>query len=209
VEHLTTFDAGFLGAEDSDQRISLAIGGVAVLEGPIPDLEVLIATLEQRISTCPRFAQRLRRRPFDLGPPEWVDAIDFNLAHHVRRIALPRPGDDADLYQLVADVMSRRLDRSRPLWEIWVIEGLDNGRWAMLMKVHHCIADGIATAHMLEPVRRRHPRQFRQPYSHRHKPPRRPHITWIRRQPGQLGEPTLGHRSRGNDNYCACGPRRR
>ncbi|BCO36667.1 wax ester/triacylglycerol synthase family O-acyltransferase [Mycobacterium heckeshornense] len=149
MEHLTTFDAGFLGAEDSDQRISLAIGGLAVLEGPMPDHEVLTATLEQRISTCPRFAQRLRRRPFDLGPPEWVDAIDFNLAHHVRRVALPRPGHDADLYQLVADVMSRRLDRSRPLWEIWVIEGLDNGRWAMLIKVHHCIADGIATAHML------------------------------------------------------------
>jgi hypothetical protein len=149
VEYLTTFDAGFLGAEDSDERISLAIGGLAVLEGPIPDREALRATLAERIGSCPRFAQRLRRRPFDLGAPEWVDDIDFNLAHHVRRIALPRPGDDAELYQLVADVMARRLDRSRPLWEIWVIEGLADGRWAMLMKVHHCIADGIATAHML------------------------------------------------------------
>jgi diacylglycerol O-acyltransferase len=149
VEQLKTFDAGFLGAEDADQHISLAIGGLAVLEGPIPERKALRATLAERIGTCPRFAQRLRRRPFDLGAPEWVDAPDFNLAHHVRRIALPRPGDDAELYQLVADVMSRRLDRSRPLWEIWVIEGLADGGWAMLMKVHHCIADGIATAHML------------------------------------------------------------
>ena len=78
-----------------------------------------------------------------------MDDPGSDLAHHVRRIALPSPGDDQELFRLVAEVMSRRLDRSRPLWEIWVIEGLTDDRWGMLMKVHHCIADGIATAHML------------------------------------------------------------
>lgn len=148
MEHLTSLDAGFLAAEDSDRHVSLAVGGLAVLEGPMPDHESLMSTLAQRIGACPRFTQRLRRRPFDLGPPEWVDDVDFDLSHHVRRIALPSPGNDQELFGAVAHVMSRRLDRNRPLWEIWVIEGLTDDRWAMLMKVHHCIADGIATAHM-------------------------------------------------------------
>ena len=149
MEHLTTLDAGFLHAEDSDRNANLAIGGLAVLEGPMPDQESLTSMLARRISACPRFVQRLRPRPFDLGPPEWVDDPGFDLAHHVRRTALPRPGDDQELFGLVAHVMSLRLDRSRPLWEIWVIEGLTDDRWAMLMKVHHCIADGIATTRML------------------------------------------------------------
>ena len=149
MDQLTTLDAGFLHAEDSDHHVSLAIGGLAVLEGPAPDHQSLISTLAHRISHCPRFAQRLQTRPFDIGAPHWVDDPDFDLSHHLRRIALPQPGSDAELFRLVADVMSWRLDRSRPLWEIWVIEGLPDGQWAMLMKVHHCIADGIAAAHML------------------------------------------------------------
>jgi WS/DGAT/MGAT family acyltransferase len=149
VDQLRTMDARFLHAEDSDRHVSLAIGGLAVVEGPVPDHESLTAILGQRVSHCPRFAQRLRMRPFNLGAPEWVDDPEFDLSHHVRRIAVPRPGSDGELFALVAEVMSWRLDRSRPLWEIWVIEGLAGGRWAILMKVHHCIADGIATAHML------------------------------------------------------------
>ncbi|MGH3541436.1 MAG: wax ester/triacylglycerol synthase family O-acyltransferase, partial [Mycobacterium sp.] len=149
MDQLTTLDAGFLKAEDSDPRVSLAIGGLLVLEGPAPDRESLTSTLAQRIGACPRFKQRLRSHPFDLGAPEWVDDPGFDLAHHIRRIAVPRPGDDPEVFRLISDVMSRRLDRSRPLWEIWVFEGLADDRWAMLMKVHHCIGDGIASAHML------------------------------------------------------------
>ncbi|MGH3560794.1 MAG: wax ester/triacylglycerol synthase family O-acyltransferase, partial [Mycobacterium sp.] len=114
-----------------------------------PDHGSLMSTLGERIAACPRFAQRLRRRILDLSAPEWVDDRDFNLAHHVRRIALPAPGTDDDLFRVVADVMSWRLDRDRPLWEIWVIDGLSDNRWAMLMKVHPCIADGVATVHIL------------------------------------------------------------
>lgn len=149
MDQLTALDAGFLEAEDSDPHVSLAFGGLAIMEGPVPDHQSRLSTLGQRIGACPRFAQRLRLRPFDLAAPEWVDDPDFDLTHHIRRIALPSPGDDRELFRLIGEVMSWRLDRSRPLWEIWVIEGLSDNRWAMLMKVHHCVADGIATAHML------------------------------------------------------------
>jgi WS/DGAT/MGAT family acyltransferase len=149
VDQLTTLDAGFLKAEDADRHVSLAIGGLAVIEGPIPDRDALMATFAQRISHCPRFGQRLRTRRFDLGAPEWVDDPGFDLGRHLRHIALPQPGGDRELLQLAADVISRRLDRDRPLWEIWIIEGLSDNRWAMLTKIHHCMADGIAATHML------------------------------------------------------------
>lgn len=149
MDQLTTLDAGFLKAEDADRHVSLAIGGLAVIEGPIPDRDALMATFAQRISHCPRFGQRLRTRRFDLGAPEWVDDPGFDLGRHLRHIALPQPGGDRELLQLAADVISRRLDRDRPLWEIWIIEGLSDNRWAMLTKIHHCMADGIAATHML------------------------------------------------------------
>lgn len=149
VDRLTTLDAGFLHAEDADPHTKLGIGGLAVLEGPKPDHAELMSTLGERIAVCPRFAQRLRRRVFDLSAPEWVDDDRFALAHHIRRIAVPAPGTDEDLFTVVAEVMSWRLDRNRPLWEIWIIEGLADDRWAMLMKVHPCLADGIATVHIL------------------------------------------------------------
>ncbi|OBH43464.1 WS/DGAT/MGAT family O-acyltransferase [Mycobacterium mantenii] len=149
MDQLTTLDAGFLKAEDADRHVSLAIGGLAVIAGPIPDRDSLMATLARRVRACPRFGQRLRTRPFDLGAPEWVDDPDFDLGRHIRHVALPRPGDDRELFQLAADALSRRLDRDRPLWEIWIIEGLSDNRWAMLTKIHHCMADGIAATHML------------------------------------------------------------
>ncbi|WP_204803824.1 WS/DGAT/MGAT family O-acyltransferase [Mycobacterium riyadhense] len=149
MNHLTALDAGFLKVEDADRRVSMAIGGLAVIEGPVPDQDALVSAFDQRIRACPRFGQRLRLRPFDLGAPEWVDDPGFGIERHVRRAALPHPGDERELFRLIADVMARRLDRNRPLWEIWVIEGLSDDRWAMLIKVHHCMADGIAVTHML------------------------------------------------------------
>jgi diacylglycerol O-acyltransferase len=149
MDQLSTLDAGFLQAEDADRRVSLAVGGLSILDGPIPDYYELLDGISERLLSIPRFKQVVRTHPFDLTAPEWVDAVDFNLLHHVRRAAVPQPGDDGELFGLVADVMERRLDRDRPLWECWVIEGLADGRWAILMKLHHCIADGIATMRML------------------------------------------------------------
>ena len=149
MEQLTTLDAGFLEAEDSDRHVSLAIGGLAVIEGPIPDHDSVVSALADRVATIPRYTQVLRIHPLDLGAPEWVDDGGFDLAHHVHRAALPQPGDDTALFRLAAEVMERRLDRDRPLWECWIIEGLEDNRWAILTKLHHCIADGIAATHVL------------------------------------------------------------
>lgn len=149
AEHLTPLDAGFLGVEDSDRNVSMAIGTLAVLDGPMPDHAALQATLADRLRGCPRFGQRLVRHALGLSAPEWVDDPRFDIAHHIGRIAVPAPGGDDELHGVIADVMSWRLDRDRPLWEIWVIGGLSDGRWALLIKVHHCIADGVAMTHML------------------------------------------------------------
>lgn len=78
-----------------------------------------------------------------------MDDPDFDLGRHVWRIALPRPGNEDQLFELIADLMARRLDRGRPLWEVWVIEGLADSKWAILTKLHHCMADGIAATHLL------------------------------------------------------------
>lgn len=144
VEHLTNLDAGFLEAEDSDRHVR----GLSILEGPMPDIDALLTGVADRVADIPRFRQVLRTHLLDLGPPEWEDDPDFDLSHHVHLAALPSPGDDAALHRFVGEVMGRRLDRDRPLWECWVVEGLDDDRWAVLIKIHHCIADGIATMHL-------------------------------------------------------------
>lgn len=149
MEHLGTLDAGFLMAEDSDRHVSLGIGAIAIMDGSPPDYALFKSLLAERIQAIPRFIQMLRMQPFDVAAPAWVDDPEFDLSRHVRRIAVPRPGDDSELYRVVADVLERRLDRDRPLWECWVIEGLAGNRWAILMKIHHCMADGISATHML------------------------------------------------------------
>ncbi len=149
MEQLNTLDAGFLMAEDSDRNVSLAIGGIAIMDGSAPNYDKLKAVLAERIKAIPRCTQMLRTQPFDVGAPQWVDDPGFNLSRHVRRVAVPRPGDDTELFQVVSDVLERRLDRDRPLWECWVIEGLKGNRWAMLMKIHHCMADGISASRIL------------------------------------------------------------
>ena len=149
MEHLSALDAGFLEVEDADPHISMAIGGIAVLTGPAPDFDALIDLIADRITAEPRLRQVLRIRPWDLGAPEWVDDPAFDITHHVHRVAVPRPGDDAALHRLTADIMGHRLDRNRPLWESWVIEGLAQNRWAVLTKIHHCMADGVSAARML------------------------------------------------------------
>ena len=149
MEQLKTLDAGFLMAEDSDRNVSLAIGGIAIVDGSAPDHEQFKDTLAERIQAIPRCTQMLRTQPFDVGAPQWVDDPGFDLNRHVRRIAVPRPGEDTELFRVVADVLERRLDRDRPLWECWVIEGLKGNRWAILIKIHHCVADGISMTRIL------------------------------------------------------------
>ena len=149
MEHLTALDASFLEVEDSDPHVSLAVGGVSIIEGPGPSYDEFVSAFADRASTIPRCGQVLRTHPLDLGPPEWVDDPHFDISRHLHRLALPHPGEDAELFEMIATVMERRLDRERPLWECYIIEGLSDNRWAVLTKIHHCISDGIATAQML------------------------------------------------------------
>ncbi|MBO0880883.1 MAG: wax ester/triacylglycerol synthase family O-acyltransferase [Mycobacterium sp.] len=149
MEHLSALDASFLEAEDSDRHVSLAIGAVSILAGPVPRYEELVLAVAGRMRAVPRCTQKLHTHRLDLGTPEWVEDRHFDISHHVHRVALPEPGDDADLFQMIATVMQHRLDRERPLWECWIIEGLTDARWAILMKLHHSVADGIATTQML------------------------------------------------------------
>jgi len=148
-DRLTALDAGFLQAEDSDSHASLAVAVLAIMEGPAPDFAELQATVDERSAGIPRMRQVLHSYPLDISAPQWVTARNFDIAHHVRRHTVTAPGDDAAVHRAVADVMERRLDRSRPLWETWVFDGLRDGRWAMLVKLHHCIADGVSAAAML------------------------------------------------------------
>ncbi|GAB1516938.1 WS/DGAT/MGAT family O-acyltransferase [Actinophytocola sp. KF-1] len=144
MERLSPLDAAFLDLEDSDRHASLAIASVAVLSGPVPGQDEYVAAIGPRFAAIRRARQRVLRVPFDLGAPVWADDQDFDIGYHFRRTAVPAPGDDEALHRLVARIMSQRLDRDRPLWECWVIEGLAGDRWAVLTKLHHCMADGVS-----------------------------------------------------------------
>ncbi len=108
------------------------------------DHDRLVELISQRIAFVPRYRQRIRWVPGRLANPVWVDDEHFDVSYHVRRSALPRPGDDHQLAELVARVQSRPLDRSRPLWEMYLVEGLAGGRFAIISKTHHAMVDGIA-----------------------------------------------------------------
>ncbi|MDX8141399.1 wax ester/triacylglycerol synthase family O-acyltransferase [Lentzea sp. BCCO 10_0061] len=144
MDDLSPLDAAFLEVEDADPHASLAIGSVAVVEGPAPSQDEFLALMRTKLPVLPRARQRVVRTPLDLSTPTWQDDPSFDLAYHVRRTALPSPGRDAELCALIARIMGQRLDRDRPLWEYWVVEGLEGGRWAVLAKVHHCMADGVS-----------------------------------------------------------------
>lgn len=148
AEQLTALEASFLEAENADRHLSLAIGALAVIDGPLPEHDALLTAIAERIPDSPRLTQLVRTHPLDLTAPQWVEDIGFDIGHHVRRAAVPHPGDDAALLPIIAELMARRLDRDHPLWECWIIEGLPDARWAVLTKVHHCIADGIAAVRM-------------------------------------------------------------
>jgi diacylglycerol O-acyltransferase / wax synthase len=148
MAQLATLDTGFLTAQDPERQSSLAIGAVAIVDGAAPDHELLKRVLSERIQSIPRCTQVLRIHPFN-GSRQWIDDPAFDLSHHVRRVALPRPGDDAELSRAIAYGLERPLDLDRPLWECWIIEGLKGNQWAILMKIHHYLADGISAAQLL------------------------------------------------------------
>jgi len=144
MEHMSPLDAMFLEAEDADTNVSMAIASVAVMQGPVPDQDEIVRRIAARLPLVPRYRQRVLRMPMDLSQPVWVDDPDFDIGYHIRRTGLPAPGDHDALCRLMGRLVSQRLDRGRPLWEYWVVEGLEDNRWAFVSKVHHCMIDGMA-----------------------------------------------------------------
>ena len=122
------------------------VGGLAVFEVPEAgfDAQRLMEIVDQRLGMVPRYRQRIREVPGHIAGPVWTDDANFDLTYHVRRAALPRPGSDEQLYELVARLLSRPLDRNRPLWEMYLVEGLAGGRFAVVTKTHQALVDGIS-----------------------------------------------------------------
>ena len=148
MDRLTSLDAEFLHIEDGISHMHIA--GGCVFAGEPPTEEDLIALIAGKLHDIPRYRQRVRAVPLELGRPVWVDDPHFDIHYHVRRTALPAPGGDEEFDALMGRLMSQPLDRNRPLWEAWLVEGLADGRWALVLKVHHCMVDGIAGVRLLE-----------------------------------------------------------
>jgi diacylglycerol O-acyltransferase / wax synthase len=143
ADRLSPLDVSFLYMEDP--TTPMHVGGVAIFQVPEEgfDHDRLITLIKERIAFVPRYRQRIRTVPGRLANPVWVDDERFDVTYHVRRSALPRPGNDEQLHELVGRLMSRPLDKSRPLWEMYLVEGLDNDRFAVVTKSHHAMVDGI------------------------------------------------------------------
>jgi diacylglycerol O-acyltransferase len=141
-DRLSPVDASFLHQEH--QASHMHVGAVAIFESPPPSHDDFVAHLESRLHLVPRYRQKLAVPPFQMGRPFWVDDPSFNLEYHLRNTALPSPGSEEQLRQLAGRIFSQRLDRSKPLWEVWLVQGVDGERFALISKTHHALVDGIA-----------------------------------------------------------------
>ena len=149
MERLSSLDGVFLAVEDRVNQMN--IGTVAIFDGPAPPLDEVRAFLASRIMLVPRCRQRVREPGRVFGHPVWIDDVHFDPCEHIHALSLRGPGS-GDLDQVAADLLSPQLDRNRPLWEVWVIDGKDGDLWAILAKVHHCMVDGIAGSDLLSAI---------------------------------------------------------
>ena len=147
MDVMSTQDAAFLHIENGNNPMH--IGSVAVLEGPAPAYGDLVRLIAAKLSLVPRYRQKVRFTPIGIARPVWVDDPHFQILYHIRHTAVPPPGGRDELRNLAGRVFAQILDRSKPLWEIWMVEGLKNGRWALISKVHHCMVDGISATDLL------------------------------------------------------------
>src|SRR4051795_832426 len=142
LDRLSAVDAAFLHQESPTTHMH--IGGVVILEGPPPPFVELREHVRSRLPLVPRYRQKLAAPPLRLGRELWVDDPAFNLDYHLRHTALPSPGGDDALRRLVGRLFAQRLDRTKPLWELWYVEGLAGGRTALISKTHHSLVDGVS-----------------------------------------------------------------
>ena len=147
MDWMSPMDASFLHIEGPNNPMH--IGGVSIFEGPAPPFERLEEMVAGKLGLVPRYRQKVRFVPLGLGRPVWVDDPHFNLSYHLRHSALPSPGSDEQLRRTAARIFAQHLDRDKPLWEIWMIEGLGESRWALLSKVHHCMVDGVSATDLM------------------------------------------------------------
>jgi diacylglycerol O-acyltransferase / wax synthase len=149
-DRLTALDSSFLHLEDASSHMHVA--SVTIFEGPPPSYHELVEHIESRLALVPRYRQKLRFVPLGQGRPVWVDDPHFNIEYHLRATALPPPGSEEQLKRLAGRVFAQQLDRTKPLWEIWLVQGLHRAgespdqaeRFALLSKTHHCLVDGVA-----------------------------------------------------------------
>ncbi|HWO16141.1 MAG TPA: wax ester/triacylglycerol synthase family O-acyltransferase [Solirubrobacterales bacterium] len=142
LDRLTAVDASFLTNETSASHMH--VGAILVFEGPPPKYVDLVEHVRGRLSQVPRFRQRLVVPPLEAGRPLWADDVNFNLTYHIRHTGLPAPGGEEELKRLAGRVFSQKLDRSKPLWELWLVQELERNRFAILTKTHHAMVDGIS-----------------------------------------------------------------
>ncbi|WP_236789215.1 wax ester/triacylglycerol synthase family O-acyltransferase [Amycolatopsis sp. GM8] len=177
-DRLSALDASFLYLEDA--ATPMHVGGVAVFERPRDgfDYEQLLCLVSQRLGYLPRYRQRVLSVPGHLARPVWVDDTDFDLNYHVRRSALPSPGSDEQLFDLVAQLMARPMDHERPLWEAYFVEALAGGRVALVTKTHQAVVDGIGTVELGQLILDTVP-QLCEPYEDAWAPRRMPSATQL------------------------------
>jgi diacylglycerol O-acyltransferase / wax synthase len=141
-DRLSAVDASFLAQEK--QSSHMHVGALVIFDGPPPSREEFHRHMESRLGRVPRYRQKLAFPPLEAGRPFWVDDPTFNLDYHVRHTALPKPGSVDQIRELAGRIFSQRLDRSKPLWEVWIVHGLEDGHFALISKTHHALVDGVA-----------------------------------------------------------------
>ena len=142
MDRLSSIDASFLTNESSDAHMH--VGAILIFEGPPPAYNDFLEHVHSRLHTVPRFRQKLAFPPVETGRPFWVDDPNFNLSYHVRHSALPAPGSEEQLRNIAGRLFSQQLDRSKPLWELWLVQGLERNRFALITKTHHALVDGVS-----------------------------------------------------------------
>ena len=150
MDRMSPQDAAFLYIESANSPMH--VGSVAVFEGPPPSYGDLVRMVVRKLHLVPRYRQKVRFPPLEIGRPVWVDDPHFQILYHVRRTAVPPPGGDEELRNLAGRVFAQLLDRTKPLWELWMVEGLSEGRWALVSKVHHSMVDGIAGTDLMSVI---------------------------------------------------------
>src|SRR6202030_1625147 len=142
LDRLTSTDASFLHQEATASHMH--IGALLLFEAPPPEFVDYLDHVRSRLHLVPRYRQKLATPPLEAGRPLWVNDPSFNLEYHVRHTALPAPGSEEQLFLLTSRIASQQLDRSKPLWENWLVEGLSDGRFALISKTHHSLVDGVS-----------------------------------------------------------------